>query len=56
MKIFFPQWQGAGSGSIIEEGATALLNYLGKDNFLDRAEVISKEIRLVKKITLRIYL
>ena len=37
MKIFFPQWQGAGSGSIIEEGATALLNYLGKDNFLELA-------------------
>lgn len=33
MKIYFPQWQGAGIGEGIEAGANAVLRYIGTSNF-----------------------
>ncbi len=34
MKIYFPQWQGAGTGEKIEEGAFAVLQYLNDPSFI----------------------
>lgn len=34
MKIYFPQWQGSGTGTIIESGAKAILEYLDDDTFV----------------------
>ncbi len=34
MKIYFPQWQGSGTGTQIEPGANTILEYLGKTNFV----------------------
>ncbi|WP_350292172.1 arginase family protein [uncultured Croceitalea sp.] len=33
MKIYFPQWQGSGTGKNIEPGAKAVLDYLGEERF-----------------------
>ena len=33
MKIYFPQWQGSGTGKNIEPGAKAVLDYLGDEHF-----------------------
>jgi len=33
MKIYFPQWQGSGTGKNIEHGAKAILNYLSDPEF-----------------------
>lgn len=33
MKIYFPQWQGSGTGTAIEPGAKAVLDYLEDDSF-----------------------
>ncbi len=33
MKIFFPQWQGSGSGTAIQSGASAIRDYLGAQQF-----------------------
>ncbi len=33
MKIYFPQWQGSGTGKNIEHGAKAILNYLNDSDF-----------------------
>ncbi|WP_350285420.1 arginase family protein [uncultured Croceitalea sp.] len=34
MKIYFPQWQGSGTGSIIESGAKTVLDYLNDEAFV----------------------
>ena len=34
MKVYFPQWQGAGTGDKIEEGAFAVLQYLNDPDFV----------------------
>ncbi len=34
MKIYFPQWQGSGTGKSIEVGAKAILDYLDDDEFI----------------------
>ncbi|WP_422860286.1 arginase family protein [Flagellimonas sp. S174] len=34
MKIYFPQWQGAGTGEMIEQGAFAVLQYLDDPDFV----------------------
>ena len=34
MKIYFPQWQGAGTGESIEKGAFAVLQYLNDPDFI----------------------
>ncbi len=34
MKIYFPQWQGSGTGKTIESGAQTILNYLGDSEFI----------------------
>jgi arginase len=34
MKIYFPQWQGSGTGVNIEPGAKAVLDYLNDDSFV----------------------
>ncbi|MFD2561389.1 arginase family protein [Aquimarina rubra] len=34
MKIYFPQWQGSGTGKVIENGAKAILDYLNDPEFL----------------------
>ena len=34
MKIYFPQWQGSGSGVSIEHGAKAILDYLHDDSII----------------------
>ncbi len=38
MKLYFPQWQGAGTGEDIQAGAEALLQYLGASGF-ERVEL-----------------
>lgn len=35
MKIYFPQWQGAGNGEHIEAGALTILNYLKDPDFME---------------------
>ncbi|TSE03362.1 arginase family protein [Aquimarina algiphila] len=35
MKIYFPQWQGSGSGKNIEPGAKAILDYLDDPEFIN---------------------
>lgn len=34
MKIYFPQWQGSGTGQIIESGAQTILNYLDDPEYI----------------------
>ncbi|GMN04771.1 arginase [Croceitalea sp. MTPC5] len=34
MKIYFPQWQGSGTGTIIEPGAKTILDYLDDEEFV----------------------
>lgn len=34
MKIYFPQWQGSGTGKDIESGAKTVLDYLGDQEFI----------------------
>ncbi|WP_378172090.1 arginase family protein [Aquimarina sp. SS2-1] len=34
MKIYFPQWQGSGTGKVIENGAKAILDYLNDPEFV----------------------
>ena len=34
MKIYFPQWQGSGTGTNIEPGAKTVLDYLNDDSFV----------------------
>ncbi|WP_394971300.1 arginase family protein [uncultured Croceitalea sp.] len=34
MKIYFPQWQGSGTGTAIEPGAKTVLDYLNDDSFI----------------------
>ncbi len=34
MKIYFPQWQGSGTGEVIENGAKAILDYLNDPEFI----------------------
>ncbi len=33
MKVYFPQWQGSGTGTTIESGAKTILNYLNDSEF-----------------------
>lgn len=34
MKVYFPQWQGSGTGKTIESGAKTILNYLNDSEFI----------------------
>lgn len=35
MKIYFPQWQGSGNGTIIKSGAKTILEYLDDESFVN---------------------
>lgn len=35
MKIYFPQWQGSGTGIIIKSGAKTILDYLNDESFIE---------------------
>jgi len=35
MKIYFPQWQGSGTGKIIQDGAKTILDYLNDPEIIN---------------------